>query len=447
MRRLTPSGPGWAAVLLLSGAACLGLRPTARGAAPNPEVSSLSLAGESTEQLLRELPAAPANRRFALLLNLARRLRTRDPGQALEYANRAREAAHTAEYILQAQSEVASITADLGRYAQAITIARNGLAEARGQRRGDVEVEFLVTIGDAERRFSNFSGALATLGEAQAAAEGLGGRLHLSLVNLAFGDLYLDLDQPEQALKRYLSALALAKLADTGDTVASALLRLGGCYVELGDYEQARQAVEQAGRLYDQAGDAEGQSEVQFQLGIVDCRREDYARSAAELEGSLLGYRKLGNRSRQADAERVLGKLQAKQGRTGEALDSFRASVELAQSVGNHGLAAEAYRGLSQVREQRGEFQDALEAERKVEDETAAARNVEERQRVAELDAHFEAERREREIRQLEEETALRESDLVREHREVWALTAALGLAALLIGSVAFRLRRRAKAA
>ena len=162
----------------------------------------------------------------------------------------------------------------------------------------------------------------------------------------------------------------------------------------------------------------------------------------ARLFNSLAAARTLGNRELELQNLKAIGILLMSQKKIPESEKAFRASMRIAEEIKAKAEIMDIYELLSEVTASRGDTRLALDFHQRfstIKDSLTAETS---RNRLAELNAGYEADRREREKRLFKAESDLRQAVLARVQTTVAAVVAG-GLLAGILGLVFFRARRR----
>jgi len=382
-------------------------------------------------QLDREVAAAPEARRTGLLLGYSAEAELTDPKQAGELARRALAAARSPGDRLRAGLRVAAAERALGDYALAMTHAQESLAAATAVHDDQLRGAALLVMARTQWAQSHLAEAIATFRQsldlsAQQAdlPTEIDGHIGLGMALTEAGEKDLSRQQ-------FLRALDLAEKSGDSNRQGNALTDLGNLALGAGDLAGAQSFFERSRVAFDRAGNVWGDATALVNLGqlaemsgdLVTALRDDWA--ARDV------YQKAGLKRQWANAERQLGSVLSKLGRNVESEQAFERGLGLARTLGSHTVLANLYQVQSEALERAGHYVEAMRAERAYGLEHEAALGERTRQQMAELNARFDAEHREREI------AALRSAQIAQNSAEMASRSRAYELGAvLLIGAL-----------
>lgn len=393
---------------------------------------------------LEELVAAAApDARVALLTRLAHALEPVDLPLALAAAERACELAPDDQRELPALVELAEIHRRRGDYPRALAQSLDGLARAK--RLGDerLQAEFLLVAGRTYWSRADFTESVEALLQQLGLAERLGDDRLLALGYSGLGSTYDRLGQREEAGRRHARALEHAQRCGDG-TVLSLVQN------HLGNYHQARREYSRAAGFYRQAldlrralGNDRGVADTLTNLANLAEAEGDVAGALARHREALAVYERVGVPRNLALTHRRIATLLRRHGRTDEALAHLQAGLVLAEKLGSQTVTASLQQELARTHEAHGDYQAALLAERRLAAANDAALDQRTRERIAELQARYDAEKRDNEIERLKRDRALQEEEMRRRRFQFAAVGAGLLLGLVSIAAVAVVLRLR----
>ncbi len=333
-----------------------------------------------------------------------------------------------------------------GEYASALAAGRAGAADAEAAGDERSRSAFLLLVGRASWTLGDFAGAVETLLQQIRAAEPLADHDLLSAGHHALGLSYTSTQDYEAADRAFARALEHAEALANPARIAHVLNGAANNHLARRDYAAARPLYERALALREASGDRVGAADSSTNLGTLALLTGDPTSALEAYQRALVIYESIGQPRRIARGHRRVGAALRRLGRLDEALVELRLSLAVAEPLGLTPVLAETYRELARVHEARGEFRSALYYERR----QAAAResivNEQVRQRVVELDARYQAERRENEITRLRLDQETKAAELARRRQQNLALGGGLALVLGLGAVIALAQRARLRA-
>lgn len=419
-------------------ATLLAAAPGALAAAPgySPDVGRLE----------QQLAAAAPAERSPLLARLARALEPVDLPRALAAAERARALATEEGQELTALVELASVHRRRGDYTTAHSLAQEGRARARDRGDERLEAEFLFLLGRTCWSRGQYPESVECYLQQLGLAEKLHDERLLALGHAGLGSTYLRLGQREEAGRRHARALDHARRCGDPSALTFVLNLYGNYHMAGKSYDRAAELYEESLRLRRSLGHDRGVADTLTNLANVAQAAGDLEGALAQHREALAIYERVGVPRNLALAHSRIASLLRQLRRADESLAHLRTGLALAEKLGSQTVLASFHRELSLTHEARGELLPALQSERALATANAAVLNERAQDRIAELQARYDAEKRDREIERLQRERTLQADELRRRRRENAAIAAGLLLAVGLGGAVAFAQRQRLRA-
>ncbi|MCG8456914.1 MAG: tetratricopeptide repeat protein [Holophagales bacterium] len=209
-----------------------------------------------------------------------------------------------------------------------------------------------------------------------------------------------------EALEFYGQSLRLYRQLAEPAWEASTHNNIGLTHLRLGDLEIAREHFRQAHEIATETGDALALAFAESHLGLVYQQEKDFDRAQAAHQRSLELRQEIGDRQGVAISRHNLASLWADRGEGVRAIRELEAALALASDLDIPQLIRDSHLELSEVRAGLGDFQGALR-------DYQASKEADERlfseasqRRLAEVRAHFELDKKDRQIEQLESRRA-----------------------------------------
>ncbi len=254
----------------------------------------------------------------------------------------------------------------------------------------------------------------------------------------------------DKALEYYFESLSLAEENGLQKSASTTLGNIGIIYSERGDLQNALEFQRRSLELKAALGDSIGMARAFTNIGLNHFRQEQWgaalenyqealklARALNEKfgEGLLLGNigavhleqkkygeartylqqaleirRKLGDKSGIANDLNNIGSAYLKEGQLEEALPYFHESLEIASEVGSYSLLSLPYESLADAYRQKGDFQKAFEYQSLLMEAKDSINNQKVIESVAEMEAKYQTEQKEKELARAELELSRQRS-------------------------------------
>ncbi|MCU0793733.1 MAG: tetratricopeptide repeat protein, partial [Opitutaceae bacterium] len=333
-----------------------------------------------------------------------------------------------------------------GEYAAALAAGRSGATEAEEAGDARAQSAFLLVVGRASWVLGDFAGATEILLQQLRVTEAIGDHDLLSAGHHALGLTYISTRDYAAADRAFAEALVHAEALGDKARIAYVLNGAANNHLARRDYAAARPLYERALALREAIGDRVGAADSSSNLGTLALFAGDPTTALAAYQRALAIYESIDQPRRLARGHRRVATALRRLGRLDEAVAELRLSLAVAEPLGSSPVLAETYRELARVHEARGEFRTALFYERRQGLTRDSIINEQIRQRVVELDARYQAERRENEITRLRLDQETKAAELARRRQQNVALGAGLALVLGLGTVVALGQRARLRA-
>jgi len=285
------------------------------------------------------------------------------------------------------------------------------------------------------------------------------------------GDIYMDLNDYENAYKSFQKSLKLSREAGDELLETMAMFNVGRVYKVQGNYPMALEYINNSKMLSQRIDDIEGIAYSDHELGLISHLKGDlekateYLSMAIDLSDSLReyqlsaqsmvkiadvykdqknylksleSYHKAWNESERindnkgiAEAYLGLGSLQLEMNSTESASESLHKGLGYAQNISNKGLESKFYEQLSNFYEKRQNQKEALMYYKKFKilSDSVFSRDI--NMQVALMQTQYESEKKDKEIAQLNESKTLQNSKIQKQSAQTTILF--FGLAVLIV--------------
>ncbi|RMD96303.1 MAG: CHAT domain-containing protein [Deltaproteobacteria bacterium] len=237
--------------------------------------------------------------------------------------------------ILQAIGKVQN---RLGDYLTASHHLEEALRLAHGLRPPDPRLQMRIALylGNAYKNLGAFQKAVEAYEETYRLSRIHGDISMEGASHIGFGNVYLNLGQPDTALDHYRRARILLqdRQRTAGRTYAVVLHNLGWAYLELGELGRAEALLEEALGLRTRQGNLRGVASTKANLGILDYERGEFGEAAQRLEEAFKLARKAQDVQTEALAALYLGLSLMKTEEPEKALPWIEGAVERCRTHG-----------------------------------------------------------------------------------------------------------------
>lgn len=247
------------------------------------------------------------------------------------------------------------------------------------------------------------------------------------------GLIHINQKKFDEALDYYEKSIEIAAEMKDDYMLSKGFNSLGIIHDNKGKYKEAleyyERALESSGKINDKAGIAQAYNNIAINLNYQDNQEKalDYYLKALKIKEEI------GNKSSIAVTQIGIGEVYKEMGKTGMALQYFQRGLENANTTGYKEYIKKAYEGLAYTYSRQKDFEKAFGYLDKLALLKDSLLNEENNRVLEELKAKYESEKKENEIRLLNNENLLKESELdksreaqKRQNFQMWALASGL---------------------
>ncbi len=358
--------------------------------------------------------------------------------EPLANAQQAVQNAATEPEKLRALATLVNLQRRRGDYADGIAGARDGLGRARVLQDERLQVEFLYLLGRLHWNLTDYPESLENHLEELKLAEKVGDASLLARTHGGLALTYLRYGRSKDALQHLETGLAFARQAKDERMRGSLLNSLGNHHLAERDYARAAAVFTEALEIRRATGNRRAIAETLTNLGLVADARGDTTRALDYLGQALTTFEALKYRRYIANTHRRLARVLRNAGRADEALAHLGTALQVAGTLNSAEVLADIHQELALTHEARGDFAAALAAQRAQAAATEQMRNEQDRRRVDELRARYEAGQREMQIALLRQEQALKDAAADRRRGQTLLVIAALLLGVVMLAAVIY---------
>ena len=254
----------------------------------------------------------------------------------------------------------------------------------------------------------------------------------------AIGNVYNKLGKAAEARGHFERALAIAEGSRHTTLAVSALVNIAEIRIRAQEWQPALDALNRALAGARQLGNPDFVSVCLNNLGDVARARGRLPQALDYYQESMRIFEKMNARPRLVVSYLNIGRIHLELGERSEAETFLKKAFDLGGEVEERNLQREAAEVLLALYAERGDFERAFEYQKAVADLKEQVFSRENVEKIATLQAGYEAERKEREIALLRAERAIQVLEVKRQR--LWLLLVASGSVLLLaLAAVLFR--------
>jgi len=332
---------------------------------------------------------------------------------------------------LKAASSLANVYFFRDRYKTALTFAESGLSLAYEINDKVQQSKLLALMCDIYTYMERYNLAIQHCIQSLKIKEEMGIKKGKEITLNTIGLIYQELSTYEKAKEYLFDALALAKKNGEPYNIATTYSNIGNYFLATGNIRKALSSFQSAMKIDSASRDKTGLAYSYFDIGKV-------YQTTGDTEKAMKSYK----RAKTLAEEQNMPELQARIGiEIGEihistaayqsAIQELKNSVTIAQKINSSGILKDTYQKLSKLYDKMGDKSNALiymklfmlESERKFKEENIRS--------IAEIEALYKIEKKEKEIDLLKKDNVIKELQV--EQRSFFLITLSLGLLLLII--------------
>ncbi|TSJ75145.1 tetratricopeptide repeat protein [Rariglobus hedericola] len=328
-----------------------------------------------------------------------------------------------------------------GDYANALIDGRAAAEDAAASGEDAAHAGFLFLLGRTYWIVGDFPAAVETLQQQVRLSEKLGDHDLISAGQHALGVTYTQTRDYDAAERTFQEALRHAEILGDKARIAYVLNGTANNQLARREYADARSLYARALAIRESIGDRVGAADSSTNLGTIDLLTGDPASALVAYQKALAIYKSIDQPRRIARGHRRVAAALRRLGRLDEAIAELRIALAIAEPLGSAPVLAEIYHELARSHEGRGELRSTLYYERRYASTRESILGEQIRLRVIELDARFQAERRDNDIRLLRLDQEAKAAEIARRRQQTVLLSGGLALV-LGLGLVVFFTQR-----
>jgi len=224
------------------------------------------------------------------------------------------------------------------------------------------------------------------------------------------GIIHYYLGNYDQAIEFTNKSLEYYKNKKDLDGIAMCYNNIANSYSDKLDYKKALEYYFNALAIYEDTKDEDGVSLIKGNVGEVYIEEKKYNEAFTYLISALQSAEKTKDKWQQANMFTALGDLLSRQNKTDEAINFLQKALKINQGLGAKAETGEIYKNISKVFEQKGDHIQSLhylKLKNEINDELFSKENS---GKIAEMNALYEINEKEKEILQQEANASIQRS-------------------------------------
>lgn len=304
----------------------------------------------------------------------------------------------------------------------------------------------LNNIGIIHRSSGNTERALEVFMKALKVFETTGNKVGEANTLNNIGNIYFQQEKYDEALSFYENSYSISESVGDINSMAGKLSNIGGVHLARGDKQKAMESAEKALDLQERIGDEQGQISTLNNIGAYYLEEKNYDLALGNFLKAEKLEKRTGDRTYSAITLSSIGQVYQQQGQHKKALEYLKRAMKDAQDAGNADAMLKAYSSLGETYAALGDYKMSYDSEQRRKllqdslDRTTSARDL------AEMQAKFETERKQREIELLNKENEVNQLQLTKQRmvRNLILALAVLILITLILIYKRYRAKQRA---
>ncbi len=230
------------------------------------------------------------------------------------------------------------------------------------------------------------------------------------------------------AIEHFTKSLEIKKQFELQDGIAISYSNLASSHVGLGNYSEARGYYQRSLEIAEKLGNQRGIGINFIKLGEVCIQENEFDEGMKYYLSALEIQEQTGDRKMMSNSLNGIADLFIRQGKTEKAIEYLERGLLIAQQLGAKKEIQNGYYGLSQAYIQMNDYQNAYKFHRQYAEVKDSIFTDESAQKLAEMQALFESEKKEREIEILTKDQKLKDAEIEFRNALIIGIILILGL-------------------
>jgi serine phosphatase RsbU (regulator of sigma subunit) len=301
-------------------------------------------------------------------------------------------------------------------------------------------------IGFIQVQFGNYEKAIDVYLQALTLVETLGDKIETCNILNSIGDAYRCIGNKKKALEYLDKSIKICRETGADDLLADALNSTAIIHEKSGNYETALKNFNEALAIYREIDYQYGAAGVLNNIGEVFRLTGRFNRAQEHYLEALKVFKEIGNEFGAAYCLNNIGMIHAESKQYKKAAGYFDQSLKLAEQHNIKDLIKEIYENYAATYEATGKFKKALTYHKLYSQTKDTLFSEDSSRQIAEMQAKYETEKKEKEIQILTRDKEIKELDLEKQKLLKKILIAGFALVFIFVGLLYNRYRIKTKA-
>jgi tetratricopeptide (TPR) repeat protein len=240
----------------------------------------------------------------------------------------------------------------------------------------------------------------------------------ISLISIA--NIYFLQGNFKTALDYYHKALQLNGILEYKPFIAEVNTNIGLTYFRMNDLGKALDHFNSAMKIDEELGDKQGIAISKSNIGDIYARKKDYVKALKLLNESRVIFDEIGDKKGLSEIWFEIGNIYDSIGQPEKATQCFTEQLSISREIGSRVNIKNAYQGLSEASEKMKNYPDALHYHTLFKAMDDSIRNESGNKTIAELEAKYQSEKKEKEIALLKKEQELKNAENSRRNQFIF---------------------------
>lgn len=377
---------------------------------------------EKADSLVSVLSSLDGEDRFDVLLEISDLYSTIDENKSRKYANMALQMGKTEndpDMTANGYNYIANSYFYSGDFEKALNYYNHSISLKD-------KVDNPKTISNAynnggvtHRTLGNYDEAIAYFFEALNICEKTGDEMQVINLYSNIGGVYYYQDDNDKAIEYFEKVLEMRRERKNSIGIGGTLNNIGSIYNEAGQYDKALKNYKRAYDIYSGIGEEYVVAKILNNIGRVYTQKEQYRKALEYYEKSLKSSMKSSSKRGIANSLHLIGDINYKLGNYNKAITNFNKSLEYCKKSGIKPEMKANYKSLKETYYAKGDYKKAYQYFEKYSVIKDSILNEKTQKQVAEIQAKYESEKKQNEIKELNKEKKEQALEIARQKNEL----------------------------
>lgn len=309
-------------------------------------------------------------------------------------------------------------------YSEAAQYYRKSLAIKRelGDKKGIADI--ISNMGIVYSDQGDYTSAIQNYFEALRIREEIKDTYGTGISMISVANIYFLQDNFQMALDYYEKALKLNGILEYRSFVAETRTNIGLTYFRLNDLNQALENFNSAMKIDEELGDKQGIAIAKSNIGDIYAAKKEYANALKLMNEGRLIFEEIGDKKGLSEIYYEIGNIYDSIGNTEKAMECFNEQLSISREIGSKVNMKNAYQGLSDAYFRSKNYAEAYHYHILFKAMDDSIRNESGSKTMAELEAKYQTEKKEKEIVLLKKEQELKDAENRRRNQLIFGAIA-----------------------